>query len=541
MKQFDDNLRKRFKDKNSLEGINSDALWNNIANKLPEIDNKPKKRYGLYFLSSLLLITVLSITGYLTVSNNVKHKVTNITKSTDPIKSLNSEQLIEVLDKNEQTNIIVNNAQKEEASINEPALESNKLASGSPNSIKQRVNNIEIKSNIKRETQIAVTPSLPHHTSAGNNTALALNIPKARASNGTDVSTEPSVNLDRINSPIIAFKNNNNSQRKQLSTSTALPTITGTIYSNTNTGSLFNKENIPNTSKIANQPNLVQPLSPFGGLKINNSNTTLSNVTIEKQPHISCSSIPHNSNNSNATADKRTALIKDIAVPSHKKGDFSVLVATGVNVSINRYSSLQSSESDIANLLNQVYDIQLGSENILQVAYTFKNGFFISSSFGFSAVNAQLNRVLKYDTLVSYSSTSYLVDATATRTVRHRNHHHFLHIPLGGGYQYAIKNWVIEIELGTALNITTHQSGKRLYPNRSTIVAYNNEEVAVHKTLSYSVYMRPSISHQLNKAFALQLSTLFRQQFNPKFTLEGQEIRHRTFHIAPQFGVRYYW
>ena len=462
MEWFEKEYKNRFEHESSLEGVESDPLWNQISKSIPQKKSSYKSMYWKWIMVTIVLISTALVWRALQDKNansDVALSKSNPSiqpneKTTDNIK--NEEHI--VLDN--QINIINEN-------------------------IDQLLTETKVDNNDNKESQSTAQ------------------LKKSNIRNG---SSESSVILNRTD------KKNGAKTINNISSSTDLLTTS-------------NKSKvIDQSAEFASQNIPIQTQNSIVGnevvTQISENNTEVELIENRKTdyPNLSESGTTLNPINSRELIELNMLYLpmfieyeqnSNINIPSaiptkitiEKKNPFAFQIQTSANLFNLKYSGDQDSEVLVDDTNASLGSMQLGNGLAINMEYQLNGRWSLQAGLEINNFEYQLNTVLTSDIMV-LDTLQKLRNVQKIRTVRHHNKLSTLTIPLSLGYenQFASK-WSIGASVGLSYSLVTSQSGRLLDMNHA-ILDFSNEVNSQFKNyLSFRV--NPFLEYKIGDHLSL--------------------------------------
>lgn len=129
-----------------------------------------------------------------------------------------------------------------------------------------------------------------------------------------------------------------------------------------------------------------------------------------------------------------------------------------------------------------------------------------------------------------------LVNALATRTVKHQNQQHFISVPILLGTSIKRGRWELGLNAGVGINKMIRQSGKSLDRNQMVKTYEQGKSTALPaSTFFWSLQVQPYIQYQFRSGAAIQLRPSFRMQNHGTSSLHA--LRHRSYVSGISMGL----
>jgi hypothetical protein len=479
MTPFEKEYKERFKDARSLEGVEPDAIWDNIANVLPEEDNDKtivwlRKRYGLWGI--LLLVAVG--TGCFMWWSNASENATAF-----EMVNQNLEQVL-TLNKSEEHSMLTI-SDDSMVTHSATALETFEPESLINNTISITKNNILP----GREEGPVISDGVVRSNNQPQKTNANL-----RLNNNINTITERNEGLTKaslirsVSDSVFA-----NAEQKNANNPTYVNAISGSTNADANT-TVTNDANttVTNMEVVENNPST----------KLTNT-STIQGVWL---PMLYQQLFP-------LTSYENVQLVKALTIPQGNKGrnrKLQLALTTGIIARSDRHTN-----TDLGNALSKAGSMAAGQSLSLQIQWQFAKQRYLTTGLEWLHTQTRFDYITQWDTLavVQGYETFGEIDAIATRTVRQHNQQTIFTLPLLIGTAKNFGALKLGLDAGLGLNYIHQQKGKTLN-DEQVIVAYDSKN---NNTLPYadfylSYQIEPYLSYSLNERFALRLKPTLRYQ-----------------------------
>ena len=471
MKFFEKNIKDRFKNASSLDGIDPDDLWKSIESSIPT--ESPKRKFIFFRKRYLLLLITLFLVGGAIVWNYGENESISESGKND------SKKITKILTKKEK--IVENKNVNQIKNVTENLTKEEKLEN-SDNST------LAISPNIKNKNQSTTTIIENEFLNT---------TPKNRNSISTEIPNSNSANDDTHENKI------------QYTTTTTKNNFLNTIQKNSNSISdkiqntdfakaEIDKNNIQNSTSLSQQKALLDE-QLFDGQNIDLTKIESTNLllSIEDEDQLDLNELITLSN------------FKE------RKIKFSLGIFTGVHTLKNKFATKLTSEKERRDFLNQGFQNELGHSFAIEASVHFNQNIFITSGLEYLRSKSEFNFARTWDTIIvnPNSPVGILTDASATRTVRHHNKMEYFSIPILLGFKKSYKQIEIGVSTGVGLNFTKNQTGKSLnFNDQVTFYPVSDNDLLPVSTFFMSYHLRPYLNYALDEKISFQLRTDFRYQ-----------------------------
>lgn len=463
MYDFEEELKGRFKEAASTEGVDADQLWAGIAAELPGSPVPPpqKKRYRWLWLCLLLLIPLF----WLLLSPQEEAQALSV--STEEMDSMAA------------------SPSPDSSSPQLPSLPSTKTSSAT---------NAE-----PRQTEKVITPrSVDTATSAnstGEPSAQHSGQPTPARENPASPTSKPSTQVAEVpgsSAPVTSTM--------ESPAAIKAPAIPQPGPPTTDLAQLTN-----NTRAGASEP-LANPVDPPAGEMAFSPLATLGRKKIGLL----------------TTSPELVWLAPAQRVERAKFNRWH----WGAFAGLQFWSDTYAQQEDFGELLREATSSQPGYSVSLEVGYSLRPGLEVRSGVEYVQSYTQFNFVQTWDTVMFRPNVpdTEIIDALATRTVKHQNQQRLVSIPLMMGGHIQRGRIRIGVNAGLGLNWLVKQSGKSLN-SQAVITSYGPEEGA-YTTFFWSAQLQPYAQYQWTPGLAVQIRPSFRWQLHGKSAFHG--LQHQS-------------
>lgn len=512
MEFFEDKFKDRFKDAQSTEGIDADELWGQIAEALPE--EEPAKKAGFISKRYLLLLSIfllLLCTALFFVLKQKDHKIEVTAQSQKATNTLiadkqksnrnTSEQLSNSSDKL--------NGEKIEVEHIEQAVDQHTVKHTSPLSVEeqhlskktpatiQQNNGVSSSATIfeEKETNIHQATSTDRlidevEIAKNKQTQVASILEQAQTSNkNKQLVEEEEQQFDNTASAVIEERES--SQEEQV-----LPTATTNAEQTSNKGEQLIEEVAPLAITDNNAVDLLATLSFL--------------VAYEKQAiQVPLADVQQQNKTSTKTR-KRTSL------------PLSVGLSYGTNIWMDFFEN----NTNLSQLYKDGYSPILGSKVGLDVQWRFNDQWHAESGLAYLVAKSKFDYQEVTNTTMHRDNdpTQELINAIATRTVRHYNKLKFFSLPVLLAYTASADKIEWGLAAGVGLNFIGDQTGKSVDSNELIQAYASSDDALPYSKFFVSYQLKPFVNYQLNEQLKLQ--------FKP-------DVTYQTFKQSDFFGIKH--
>jgi hypothetical protein len=500
MKLFEKNIKDRFKDASSLEGLNPDNLWSQIDAAIET--NSTKRRFVFFRWRYLLLLLSLFIVGGITIWN-IPSEIALSEKENSSSNSIvafqNDEKNIKENKNDKSTdndNVDENNEKENFSTITK---KSTKEITSSPTLLSKNETSNQIYT--KQTNESSINDVTYHENQHNNNTiSQAKSIVKSN-------SEKQSIN--QINEDNDVFQIDNITQ------------IGSIVKSDWEEQSNINKY-LRSDNSTPNQHLEGESLFIGKKIKFTKLKSISSPLPIDEQDRIGINGIIITSKNST------------------KNSTFSLGLFSGSHTLKNKFLAIVPMDNERKNLLNDNFHLEPGYSVAIEASLLYKENILITSGFEYVKSKSEFNFTQFWDTIIvnPNSHVGALTDASARRTVRHHNKINYFSIPILIGYKKSFGKIDLGMSTGVGLNFTQSQTGKSLNSNNQITIypIKENKELPV-ATFFLSYHLRPYVSYDLSDKISFQFRTDFRFQNYRKS--DFYQLKYRSTFFGLSGGVRY--
>jgi hypothetical protein len=500
MKLFEKNIKDRFKDASSLEGLNPDNLWSQIDAAIET--NSTKRRFVFFRWRYLLLLLSLFIVGGITIWN-IPSEIALSEKENSSSNSIvafqNDEKNIKENKNDKSTdndNVDENNEKENFSTITK---KNTKEITSSPTLLSKNETSNQIYT--KQTNESSINDVTYHENQHNNNTiSQAKSIVKSN-------SEKQSIN--QINEDNDVFQIDNITQ------------IGSIVKSDWEEQSNINKY-LRSDNSTPNQHLEGESLFIGKKIKFTKLKSISSPLPIDEQDRIGINGIIITSKNST------------------KNSTFSLGLFSGSHTLKNKFLAIVPMDNERKNLLNDNFHLEPGYSVAIEASLLYKENILITSGFEYVKSKSEFNFTQFWDTIIvnPNSHVGALTDASARRTVRHHNKINYFSIPILIGYKKSFGKIDLGMSTGVGLNFTQSQTGKSLNSNNQITIypIKENKELPV-ATFFLSYHLRPYVSYDLSDKISFQFRTDFRFQNYRKS--DFYQLKYRSTFFGLSGGVRY--
>ena len=502
MSIIEDEFRDRFKDHESMEGIDADQIWKGISENLAE----EEPIVGFTFIRSVGLTRVLMATIFILLSFiffckfNSKEHVIAERASFQPNNSITNQGLQQIDNKE----ITYDNDLNQEKTT---AIKSRTTHSLKENKTKQATTPAKIEASsfykkIERKT-LNKDQKLISQTSQKNNSN------KFSQQNKTNALTNFS--------NTIVLANPSPDKSKQDSKSPIA------ITANSKTKQVDQTHDVIEKTLIANQKN--------------NSLEKSRRIIAMILPIKSVRNFPFIPNN---IQEEEITLPKELVIPNKHTKDKTIelSLSTGINTVYSMYKQSKTN-SDLANVLKDANTNELSYSISLRVSWLVNKKYHLSTGIGFANlqskfdyVNQKETKVLVKDHLTSFAFNpvtqdtfnrvyrDVLFDATEKRSVINYNTFTLISLPLEFGFEKNINSFDFGLNMGVSYNFFITQKGKSLDKD-GQIEYFDNKSNTIlpFKESFFAFQLSPYIDWSIAKNIDFRLNPVIKYQLHGKSSL----------------------
>ncbi len=512
MSLIEDEFKKRFDGKKSLEGINENELWNKISdsldNPIVSSEEKRKKNRGILFFFIIGGLLCISL-GTLFIVNKEGEIGNSISKNAANNNTIN-EQI--KFNTTKSTNIPESN---------------NKLPDGK---------NIEHQNNPLEQTKTSINKEKI-------DTDNSFNVNKSAIAKSNNISNDYEINIpsrvikeltnsSKTSKSFLNEDSNANTPEQIINRSKATdfdtgknPVATSDKIINPNTPI---KENTNPIIEKVNKPNSIPlpSLSMIFGFIPNMDNNEKLDFTLKTNEGIQKKHKSSNDGNNNG---------KDY------DKNWKIGISIGTNISLNSFGE-NTDNPELNEILKESHSDEFGYSTAINISKSFAKKYHIRTGLEFYESQNQFNIIHISDSVMYRTSPDgqpELVPAIANRTVRHNNRFRHLSIPLEIGLSSkSFNNISIGIRGGIGLNYFLQQKGKSINANNEIQKIDNSTKAnRAYNSIFISYHLSPFINYDLTEKMALGLNSILRYQNYGKSEFHG--VKRSSFLLGVNLGMSY--
>ena len=222
----------------------------------------------------------------------------------------------------------------------------------------------------------------------------------------------------------------------------------------------------------------------------------------------------------------------------NKKISFGLFV--GSHFISNNFKAEQDGEKERSSLLNKGYQPELGYSFSAEAVFHLNKNLFVKSGITYVSSTEKFNYTNSYDTTIWKDNipNTEMIDALATRRVRHHNKHTLYSIPLMIGVQQQKGRVNFGINAGVGFNFIISQKGRSLDAN-DLIADFPNGETNVSPRPSFymSYQLQPFLNYRFNEKLTFQIRSDMQYHAYGKFGFYG--MKHNAVFGGVGIGVVY--
>jgi hypothetical protein len=211
----------------------------------------------------------------------------------------------------------------------------------------------------------------------------------------------------------------------------------------------------------------------------------------------------------------------------------------GVFAGLVGWSSLfqNNSQANTKKILEEATSVDLGQSIAISLQWNLTKKIHLSTGFEYLNTRTEFNYIEEWDTLAvvpDYESLG-LIDAIATRKVKHNNQQKILSVPIMIGTSKDFAAFELGVELGLGLNYIISQKGMSL-DTEGSIAEYDSKDNngVPYRQFFLSYQLQPYLSYAVTERFSFQLQPIFRYQQHGNSNLYGSDIS--SFSWGLRFG-----
>lgn len=466
MHDFEEELKGRFKDAASTEGVDADQLWADIAAELPTSSVPPpkKKRYRWLWLSLLLLIPLF----WLLLSPQGEEQ--SVPMATEGIEGQAADSYVNP------------SSTQESPSLPETPISSNDAEPTQTGKITTPRDADDEGSTKLKGDRSARHDEQP--TLATENPSLLSSDPKDQAAPQPASSSPTSFTVE---SPV-ASNESSASKGDVTPTDPDQPQITTTNEA---------RDLLAVSAGQSAVDREVLPLALLGSKKTFLPSTSLVLEFSDPRPRV------------NSAKSNRIQL--------------------GAFAGLQFWSDAYAQQGSLGETLREAHSSQAGYSVSLEVGYQLRSNWEIRSGLEYVQSYTQFNFVQNWDTVMFRPNVpdTEIIDALATRTVKHQNQQQFISIPLMLGTTLKRGRLSLGLNTGVGLNWLLKQSGKSLN-SQEVITSYEQNGTAgtPYSKFFWSAQLQPYAQYRINEGMAIQLRPSLRWQIHGNSAFYG--LKHQS-------------
>lgn len=493
MNPFEKEYKDRFEEAKSTDGIDSGAIWENISNALPEEDNnKGGFKRNFFGRNQYLLLLFLFLVGIGGVFFMTKE---NLPTAQINDKAIAEKALIEEIEESEKKEVVTpaTNSIGEENDLN--VKEKTKADLKKLNFSNERINKKGTVADYNNT--LAEKATVTKLIKEGQNNTLL----KTKVENQTENrKAEKTLETEKIEST-----NKVDLERQE-----------NTIVITT----AVQEEREEFTIEERSESNIVSKNIEIE--RKGENNTITKEVLSGFQLPVVYGDFPFASLKDISQVDKKPTLpVK----PYGRNRKMKVGLYAGLLGWSNLYQN--SIEANTKEKLEEATNLDLGQSIAVSLRWNLTKKIHLSTGFEYLNARTEFNHVEEWDTLAvvpNYESLG-LIDAVATRTVKHNNQQKILSVPIMIGISKDVSAFELGVELGIGLNYIVHQKGKSLNAEGS-IKDYNSVDnnITPYRQFFLSYQLRPYLNCAVTERLAVELQPTFRYQQHGESNLYGAKI-----------------
>ncbi len=474
MKFFEDIIRRRFRNARSVEGVEPDELWQSIEAELPPAEIGEERKRRRYWWLLLLVIPIGFFWWQRPVASNANHDQAAV----ETLEQTEEQSSAPSITLSTPTDVPSTEEAKERLSSKQQNSEDATTATIAPDVEQTSQNTEEI-------TPSTNTQSIAHQTPSDIHRQPTANVPE-QASIDT-------------NKKQITLSNVPTAERDEQLTSKAMEVDAETITA-------------PSESIEIPKPRASTLFEdPLAGL----TTETLAPLGHDDQ-----------------TPDVTRPIL--LPIEQNRRGHMSVGVFFGTHLWLDQFEATSQGET-----LQAAHQSEVGYSSALEIQWRLSPEIYLNTGFEYVISQTRFDLITSWDTMTYRDGPgSDLVNAIATRRVRHYNKHVFYSIPVTIGYEKQAGRFGFGLNAGVRFNVITSQKGRSL-DAAEQIVSYpdNESEVLPYRRFFLAYQLQPYVAYQLNPGLRLQVRPDVRYQQHGHSDL--YDLKHHSWQLGLSAGIFY--
>lgn len=523
MSKFEENLKDRFKDEQSLNGINESQLWAGIEEAIADDDSGGAG----YWLNGKLLMgitigVVVSIFGYYTFFNediesqssgkNVHTDIEYRDHSTALSKKMTINSSVESDDSNIQ-----------DADDNQPFQNEKQLS--------EQIEGVDLKQERDLiEGEDLTSDNLKDETiKSANAVQNSSNLNSNKSSIGS--------RLENINTDLKTSINQSTSKINVVNVQTGndqLILVDDIVSGRTSVEKIDGDSNSSTLEAVGNTP-VIESGGQFDFSKTgieDDSDSEMESIinVIEFMPLQELSLTSQSDGELHTTKDE----FLDFMIPPPTKWALSAY--GGLNTTSKTFINAGENSAYLEEL-NNAFSNSYAQYGGVEVQYSIKDPFYIASGLEFGVSSTQFYYFNEKDSIAIINNEQ--VAGIGTREVRHYNKFSYLAVPLLVGYERSTGRFLYGINGGIAINLVTNQEGKTLSPSESIVTYSVDSDDIPNKDFFLSYQVNPYLGYRFGEKWQVNIKPTFRLQPYNKSSLYNMSHRDVIGGVSVGCGVRF--
>ncbi|MDF1695405.1 MAG: hypothetical protein P1U56_06220 [Saprospiraceae bacterium] len=500
MEWFEKEYKRRFENESTHEGIESNLLWDKIAESIPQ--KSPKKRiqswkgllfFGLFFMGATILFLN---SPFPSSTSNPKQQANAEHQTPENLTSFNnvaSDSPMTIADKKQENNRANNRS--------EAAQES-----------KQEENKPDKKEIYSKDKRVSQSPQVKRIEKEGN-------VQSKRKLKESD---------ERLPTEHI---NDSNEQKGNTNSNSSLSSSSST----TTTSSFNNKSIITKGTQKSLKKAIESDLDEKNGLE-----KTIESEEIDSRIRGLVDDIPmlnfiHTKELTHQEGISISPQTPRVDIIQHSSNPWTVQLNTGANFLDLRYQNVSSTEQFASDANAAIGALQIGNTTELLLDHQLNDSWSIASGVSWNAYEHKLHAVLTWDS-TALDEFEKLRNAKYTRTVIHHNKLNTLTIPLQITYStYLSRKWAMGTSFGGTYSLVRSQRGKILGSTNGFLLYSDSENRQFTDFISLRI--QPMLRYIMNDHFALQLNAGVSFQKHGLANIQNLNQSSKIYSIG--LGLRY--
>lgn len=342
---------------------------------------------------------------------------------------------------------------------------------------------------------IVANNPIAEQTPADQLPASTIEIPTPTASSQVAIVPPSTENLSQQEAPRTVVQKTRQSQQNQQDLST--PSLTTIVTNNAST-------NTPqSTNVIPQETNITQQILPPGPTSLTDTETT---AALPQTVTLASLDLPFSVQSQQTKAHPKPTIYLDENIGSSAAS--SKAIQLGIFSGINVWKNQFTSSTAVTNLLTEGNKVSLGQTFAAELQLALGDHLNLVSGLAYQLTEQEFNLVQTWDTVMYRDNVpgSDLINARATRTVKHHNQFNFWSVPVLLSIDKSWNKTTLGVDAGLTLNYRSKQQGKTLN-SENEVVYYPTIENAnlPHANFFIAYQFRPFVSYALTDKIDIRL------------------------------------